>query len=203
VYTSQHMAKTNTKSHDLVAPKGMRDIFGDEFYEMQGFFEKAQEVAMYYGFEPIATPMLEHEDIWLRAASESDAVQKEMYSLVTKGGDKLALRPERTASIVRAYVEHGMRSWTQPVMFYHYGATFRHDKPQKGRYRQFHTFDLDILGTEAPVADAIIIQTAWKILQECGAPGDIFVEINSIGDENSAKNTSVNSRCTTKSTSPS
>ena len=180
------MAKT-TKSHDLAAPKGMRDVFGEEFYEMQGFFEKAQEIAMYYGFEPISTPFLEHEDIWLRAANESDAVQKEMYSLVTKGGDKLALRPEKTSSVVRAYIEHGMRSWTQPVMFYHYGAVFRHDKPQKGRYRQFHQFDLDILGTEAPVADAIIIQTAWKILQECGAPSDIFVEINSIGDENSRK----------------
>lgn len=180
------MAKS-TRSHDLVAPKGMRDIFSQEYYEMQGFFEKAQEIAMYYGFEPIATPFLEHEDIWLRAASESDAVQKEMYSLVTKGGDKLALRPEKTSSIVRAYIEHGMRSWQQPVMLYNYGAVFRHDKPQKGRYRQFHQFDLDILGTEAPVADAIIIQTAWKILQECGAPDSIFVEINSIGDETSRK----------------
>jgi histidyl-tRNA synthetase len=182
------MAKTSTvKSSEYMKPKGTRDIFGAEFYEMQGFFEKAQEVAMYYGFDPIDTPILEHQEIWLRSSVESDQTLKEMYTLTTKGGDKLAMRPERTTAIMRAYIEHNMRAWSQPVMLYHYGPTFRYEKPSAGRYRQFHSFDMDILGTEAPIADAIVIHSAMKVLLECGAPQNIFVEINSIGDADSRK----------------
>ncbi len=177
----------STKDTEYTSPKGMRDIFGAEFYEMQGFFEKAQEVAMYYGFDPIDTPILEHQEIWLRSSLESDTTLKEMYTLTTKGGDKLAMRPERTTAIMRAYIEHNMRAWSQPVMLYHYGPTFRYEKPAAGRYRQFHSFDLDILGTEAPIADAIVIHSALRILAECGAPANIFVEINSIGDADSRK----------------
>jgi histidyl-tRNA synthetase len=177
------MAKKETSTTPISA-KGMRDIWGEEFYYMQGFFEKAQEVAMYYGFEPINTPIVEHEEVWNRSIGEGTDTEKEMYRLHTKGGDKLAMRPEKTASIMRAYIEHGMRSWTQPVMLYNYGPVFRHDKPQKGRYRQFHQFDLDILGTEKPIADAIIIQTAMVILRESGAE-NLIVEINSIGDKDS------------------
>jgi histidyl-tRNA synthetase len=176
--------KENNQTPESV--RGMRDIFGTEYYERQGFFEKAQEIAMYYGFDPIDTPVLESEEVFIRGVGTgTDIVDKELYRLATRGGDKLVLRPEKTASIMRSYIEHGMKSWTQPVMFYYCGPMFRHDKPQKGRYRQFHQFGLEILGTEAPVADALIIQTAFTILQEVGAPKDIFVEINSIGDKDS------------------
>jgi histidyl-tRNA synthetase len=181
------MPRINNKDADLEHPKGMPDILGSDFYHMQGFFEKSQEVAMYYGFDPIDTPILEHQEIWLRSSIESDVATREMYTLATKGGDKLALRPERTTAIMRAYIQHGMRSWSQPVMLYHYGPTFRYEKPAAGRYRQFHSFDMDILGTEAPIADAIIIQSTMKILAECGAPSTIFVEINSLGDADSRK----------------
>jgi len=130
------------KKEPSTAPKGMRDIIGDDYYDFQGFFEKAQEVAIYYGFKPIETPMLEHEDVFTSTIGEgTDIVDKEMYTLRTKGGDHLALRPEHTASLMRAYIEHGMQNQPQPVMFYQSGPVFRHDNPQAGRYRQFTQFD--------------------------------------------------------------
>jgi len=159
----------------------------EEYYQMQGLFEKAQEIAMYYGFHPIDTPILEDEEIFSKGgASEGTDLDKEMYRLTTKGRDKLALRAEGTAPVMRAYVEHGMKSRPQPVMLYYSGPIFRHDKPQRGRYRQHHQFGMEVLGTEKPIADAIIIQATMKILQEAGAK-DLVVEINSIGDKESRK----------------
>src|SRR3990167_4474210 len=105
------------------SPKGMRDIIGEEFYAYQGFFEKAAEVAIYYGFTPIETPTLEQEEVFVRGVGqETDVVSKELYSLRTKGGDRLAMRPEYTAGVMRAYIEHGMQSLPQPVMLYSAGA---------------------------------------------------------------------------------
>lgn len=163
--------------------KGMRDIMGDDYYKFQGFFEKAQEVAEYYGFKPIETPILENEDVFTAAIGEgTDVVDKEMYAFKTKGGDKVALRPEMTAGTMRAYIEHGMQTLPQPVMLYHSGPVFRHDNPQKGRYRQFYGFDLDAFGSEKSIVDALIIRTAYTILEEAGAK-DLVVDINSIGDK--------------------
>ena len=180
-------AKKKTTKDTLQSPKGMRDILGNEYYEMQGFFEKAQEIAMYYGFNPVETPTLEHEEIFLKAAGEgTDIVDKEMYGFKTKGGDRLAMRPEGTAAVMRTYIEHGMRALPQPVMFYYQSAMFRHDKPQKGRFRQHHQFGLEMLGTDKPIADALIIKTTMTILEEAGAKG-LFVNINSIGDAESKK----------------
>jgi len=108
------MKKINQpKKETISSPKGMRDIIGDEYYNYQGLFEKAQEVAIYYGFKPIETPILEHEEVFTSGVGAgTDIVDKEMYSLKTKGGDKLALRPEATAAVMRAYIEHGMQSTT-------------------------------------------------------------------------------------------
>ena len=137
----------------------------EEYYSFQGFFEKAQEVAVYYGFKPIETPMLEHEEIFTAGIGKgTDIVDKEMYTLKTKGGDRLALRPEHTAPLMRAYIEHGMQSMPQPVMLYHSGPAFRHDKPQRGRYRQFWQFDLDSLGSDKSIMDAVVIKTFINIL---------------------------------------
>lgn len=181
-------ASKGKSSEDLLqAPKGMRDIMEPDYYEMQGFFEKAQEIAMYYGFKPIATPILEHEEIFMKSSGEgSDIADKEMYTLKTKGGDRLALRPEGTAAVMRAYIEHGMRALPQPVMLYYMSPMFRHDNPQKGRYRQHHQFGLEMLGSEKPVADALIIKTTMTILEEAGAK-NLSVDINSIGDADSRK----------------
>jgi histidyl-tRNA synthetase len=169
------------KTGDLAAPRGMRDIIDNDFYLFQGFFEKAQEIALYYGFKPIETPMLEHEAVFTSGVGTgTDIVDKEMYTLRTKGGDHLALRPEHSASLMRAYIEHGMANQPQPVLFYQYGPSFRHDNPQKGRYRQFYQFDIDALGSDKSIVDALVIKTMLSILSEVGAPS-ISVDINSIG----------------------
>ncbi|MEX2052324.1 MAG: histidine--tRNA ligase [Candidatus Paceibacterota bacterium] len=171
------------KTRELSTPKGMRDIIGDEYYSFQGFFEKAQEVAIYYGFKPIDTPIMEHEEIFTSGIGEgTDIIDKEIYSLKTKGGDHLALRPEHTAPLMRAYIEQGMQNLPQPAMFYQYGPIFRHDKPQRGRYRQFWQFDLDSLGSDKSILDAMVIKVGMSILEEAGAK-DLAVDINSIGDK--------------------
>src|SRR3989344_2128554 len=173
----------NFKSQDVSSPKGMRDLMNEEYYNFQGFFEKAQEVAVYYGFKPIDTPILEHEEVFTRSIGEgTDIIDREMYTLKTRGGDHLALRPEHTASLMRAYVEHGMQTMPQPVMFYQYGPAFRHDKPQRGRYRQFWQFDLDSLGSEKSIMDVLVIKVGMSILEEAGAL-NLSIDINSIGDK--------------------
>jgi len=171
------------KMSDISSPKGMRDLENEEYYSFQGFFEKAQEVAVYYGFKPIETPILENEEIFTTGIGEgTDIVDKEMYTLKTKGGDRLALRPEHTAPLMRAYIEHGMQSMPQPVMLYHSGPVFRHDKPQRGRYRQFWQFDADALGSDKSIMDAVVIKTCMSILEEAGAT-NLSIDLNSIGDK--------------------
>jgi histidyl-tRNA synthetase len=175
--------KTKKQDSNLASPKGMRDIMDKEYYNFQGFFEKAQEVAVYYGFKPIETPILEHEDVFTSGIGEgTDIIDKEIYSLKTKGGDHLALRPEHTAPLMRAYIEHGMQNMPQPVLFYQYGPSFRHDNPQAGRYRQFWQFDLDSLGSDKSIMDALVIKAGMSILKEAGAE-NLSVDINSIGDK--------------------
>ncbi len=174
-------AKKGPRTGDVAAPKGMRDIMGDDYYLFQGFFEKAQEVAMYYGFKPIETPILEHEDIFTSGiGAGTDIVDKEMYTLRTKGGDHLALRPEHTAALMRSYIEHGMANQPQPILAYQYGPVFRHDNPQKGRYRQFWQFDMDALGSEKSILDALVIKGAMTALADVGGT-NLSVDINSIG----------------------
>ena len=156
---------------------------GDSYYHMQRFFEKAQEVSEYYGFKPIETPILEQEDVFRIGMGEgTDAVEKEMYTFKTRSGDHLAMRPEHTAGAMRAYIEHGMFTQPQPVLLYHAGPVFRHDNPQKGRYRQFYGFDIDAYGSDKSIVDALIIRTGYTILEEAGAK-NLSVEINSIGDK--------------------
>jgi histidyl-tRNA synthetase len=173
----------NAKKEVPTSVKGMRDIIGDEYYSYEGFFEKASEIAMYYGFRPIETPILEKEELFTSGIGEgTDIVEKEMYELKTKGGDHLVMRPEGTATIMRAYVEHGMQSWSQPVMLYYKGPFFRHENPQKGRQREHRQFGLEILGTTKSIADATIIHTMMIILREAGLENIVF-NINSIGDK--------------------
>ena len=176
--------KENTgPKKDVQTLKGMRDILADDFFNLQGFYDKAQEIALYYGFKPIETPILESEEIFTTSIGEgTDIIDKEMYAFRTKSGDRIAMRPEHTASLMRAYIEHGMQSEPQPIMLYHYGPVFRHDNPQAGRYRQFYQFDMDILGSEKSINDALVIKAAWAILEDSGAT-DLMVDINSIGDK--------------------
>lgn len=177
--------KEKEKKEAPTSLKGMRDLIGDEHHKYQGFSEKAAEIALYYGFQPIETPILEREEVFLSSQSDdTDIVGKEMYTLKTKSGERLALRPEITAPVMRAYIEHGMQNQPQPVKFYYYGSAFRHDNPQRGRYREFKQFGLEMLGTPKAIADAMIIYIVWVTLREVGLT-NIVVEVNSIGDKES------------------
>ena len=178
VYLFLKMAKKEI----IQKAKGMRDILTMEYLRRQKIIERAQTIASFYGFKPVQTPHLEKTELFTAAVGENtDIVEKEMYELKTKGGDKLALRPELTAPLVRAYLEYGMHTAPQPVMFYSYGSCFRHERPQKGRSREFQQFDLEILGEENSIADATVIKTLLAILEEAANLKNLSIRINSIG----------------------
>lgn len=172
------------KNKNFIKVKGTRDIMDEQYYNYQGFFEKAQEISEYYGFKPIEIPIMEYEDVFTASVGMgTDIVDKEMYSFKTKGdSNKIALRPEGTAGVMRAYIENGMQNLPQPVMLYYYGPFFRHDKPQRGRYRELRQFGIEIIGTNKSIADALVIKTTIAILEEAGAK-NLIVDINSIGDK--------------------
>ena len=175
------MARIRIKKEDLHTPKGTRDILPEEYIFWQDFYDKAEEVASYYGFLPIQTPHFEKVDLFSAAVGEStDIVEKQMYAFRTRGGDRLVLRPEGTAPIVRAYFEHGMHTWPQPVMLWYKGSFFRHESPQAGRFREFGQFGLEILGEEGPIAEVTVIKVLMLILGEMGLKS-LTVHINSIG----------------------
>lgn len=177
--------KTNgrLKKEPFASLKGMNDIWNDEYTAYLGLSEKAAEISLYYGFRPIITPILEHEEVFTSGVGvNTDIVGKEMYSFKSRGGDRLALRPEGTASVMRAYLQHGMQTMPQPVMLYYDGPFFRHDNPQRGRLREFRQFGLETIGNGKSVADAVIIKVLVTILNEAGLK-NLSVEINSLGDK--------------------
>lgn len=167
----------------LQTPKGMHDILPEDYIFYQNVFDKAEEIASYYGFQPIQTPHLEKTDLFTASIGPAtDIVEKQMYTLKTRGGDKLALRPEGTAPVIRSYFEHGMQTLPQPVMLWYKGSFFRHESPQKGRLREFQQFGLEIINEPKPVAEAIVVQVLKLIFEELGV-GPVIVHINSIGDK--------------------
>src|SRR3989338_11334126 len=174
------MKKETEKNDPPKVPKGMQDLLDKEYYAYQGFFEKAAEIATYYGFRPIETPLLEETRLFTSGVGEgTDIVEKEMYNVKTKGGSQLTLRPEGTAGVMRAYIENGMQTAPQPVMLYYYGTFYRHEKPQKGRLRELRQFGLEILGSDKSINDAIVIKGAMTMLLEAGYK-NLLLSINSI-----------------------
>jgi len=170
------------KKELIQKPRGMHDILPRNFLIREKFIEKAKAVADFYGFKPIQTPILEKSDLFTATVGENtDIVEKEMYNLKTKGGNKLVLRPEGTAPIVRAYLEHGMHTKPQPVMFYYFGSFFRHERPQKGRRREFQQFGLEILGEEDSITDALVIKASLTIIEEAAGLKPVCVHVNSVG----------------------
>lgn len=160
--------------------RGMKDVLFDEYKYWNLVTKKATDLAEVYGFKFIQTPVLERLDLYERSTGkETDIVSKEMYSFVDKSGDRVALRPEATPGIVRAYVEHGMFNLPQPVKTLWLGPLFRHEKPQSGRLRQHTQFDLEIFGEDSPVADAQLISIAYNFFSELQV--GVQIQINSIG----------------------
>ncbi|MEK7540426.1 MAG: histidine--tRNA ligase [Patescibacteria group bacterium] len=161
--------------------RGMRDILPNEQPYWQFVVRKCEHMAEVYGYDRIDTPIVEHTSLFVRAVGEAtDIVEKEMYAFQDKSGEYIALRPELTAGIARAYVEHGMVNQPQPVKLFSWGPFFRHDRPQAGRYRQAHHFGAEIIGSAEPILDAELISIAYHLYQELGL--DVVVQVNSIGD---------------------
>jgi len=170
------------KKPKFQTPTGMHDILPEEQKYFQKIYNVCEDVANFYGFQKIETPILEEAELFSRGLGlATDVVQKQMFSFRTKGGDYLTLRPEQTAPIVRAYIEHGMQNLPQPVKFWYFGPYFRYEHPQAGRFRQFWQFGFEVLGEENSVLDAQIIQIFYNILRELKLKNLIF-EVNSIGD---------------------
>lgn len=162
-------------------PTGMHDILPEEQIYWQYFYRIAEGLVSFYNFYKIDTPILEQTELFEKGTGlGSDIVQKEMYSLRTRGGDKLTLRPDGTPSIIRAYLQHGMHKRTLPLKVYYYGPMFRHEKPQRGRFRQFYQFGLETIGELDHSRDVEIIEIFYKILRKLGLK-ELIVEINSIG----------------------
>lgn len=161
---------------------GMHDMLPVDQPYYQRIFEATDEIAQFYGFEKIQVPMVENIELYERGTGlTTDIVEKQMFTIKTKGGDILVLRPEFTPGIVRAYNQHGMLSWPQPVKLYTYGPLFRYENPQAGRFRQFHQIDFEVFGEQSPAIDAQVIQILYTVLKELKF-GHLIVEVNSIGD---------------------
>lgn len=178
---SKKRKKTSSKKILIQTVTGMRDILPED----QPYFDKIMRIAesfsSFYGFKKIDTPILEQFELFEKGTGvDTDIVEKEMFILKTKGGDHLALRPEFTPSLARAYIENGMMALTQPVKLFSYGALFRHERPQAGRFRQFHQLNLEAFGSRKAIIDVEIIYLCNKILESLGLR-DTVVEINSIG----------------------
>ena len=172
------------KKPSLQAPRGMHDILPADQNYWHFFNKKALTLLDEYGFEHIDTPIVESAALFNRTIGEAtDIIEKEMYTLKTKGGDVLALRPEFTAGIVRSFIEHGMHVMPQPVQLWTMGPVFRHDNPQAGRYRQFYQLNVESFGDESAALDSMLMFVAYKILESLGLK-NITIKINSIGDQN-------------------
>jgi histidyl-tRNA synthetase len=168
------------------APRGTRDLLGAEMAVFRSLEDNARHLAALYGYQPIETPMFEDSAVFERGIGEvTDVVEKELFRVRTPGGDKdpWALRPEPTAGICRAYVEHGMHTQPQPVKFTMWGPMFRYDRPQAGRYRQFWQWDVEAIGDAGPAIDAEIIELGFRFIREAGV-ANLELHLNSIGDPN-------------------
>jgi histidyl-tRNA synthetase len=159
----------------------MRDILPKDRGIWRVAEKAAADVARRFGYEEIVTPVIEAAELIERVGEDTDAVAKELYRFEDRGGRKLALRPEATAGVVRAYFEGHLNQLPQPARLFLIGPMFRYNRPQKGRYRQFFQLDVEAIGGESPALDAEVIEIAATWLREIGL-GDLRMDLNSIGD---------------------
>ena len=176
--------KTIIKKRGKVKPpqllRGMKDIISQEQSYRDYISEKAETIAKDYGFKRIDTPVLENTSLFVRSTGkDTDIVEKEMFSFVDDGGENVSLKPEATPGIARAYIEHGMVNLPQPVKLYTISPLFRRERPQAGRTRQHHQFDLEVIGDKDPVIEAQLLLMAYKFYKSLGI--DINIKLNSIG----------------------
>ena len=164
------------------APRGTADLLPAEQKYWRYIEAKAVDLAQRYGFGRIDTPVFEDSELFVRSVGEgTDIVEKEMYTFEDRGGDSVTLRPEGTAPVCRAYLEHGMHNLPQPVRLYYFCPVFRYERPQAGRFREHHQFGAEVLGDADPSVDAEVIELAWQLMLSLGLR-DISLLVNSIGD---------------------
>lgn len=169
----------------LQTVRGTRDLKGEELQRFQHIVSTSRDIANAYGLEEIETPIFEFTEVFKRTLGDtSDIVTKEMYTFEDRSGDLLTLRPEGTACIARSVISHQLFR-DMPLKYFYQGPMFRHERPQKGRYRQFYQMGVEILGVSSPIADAECIAMGWQILQKLNLTDSATLELNSLGDRSS------------------
>jgi histidyl-tRNA synthetase len=172
----------------ITAPRGTRDLLPEHGESWTRLEEVARDLSRRYAFDRVDTPLFERVELFARGLGESsDAVEKEMFRVSGAAGSEeeraeWALRPEPTAGIVRAFVEHGLHVRPGPLRFWMLGPMFRYDRPQEGRYRQFTQWDVEVLGDPGPMVDAELVELAHRFYRHAGVD-DVVAHVNSIGDE--------------------
>lgn len=166
---------------DIKAPKGTKDLFGKEAAIWRRLEDTLHQICAVYGVEEMRTPIFEFTELFQRGVGETtDIVQKEMYTFVDKADRSITLRPEGTAGVVRAYVEHGLFNDAKPSKYYYLSPTFRYENTQAGRQRQFHQFGVEMFGSYSPAQDAEAISLAYALLESLGVK-NVVLKINSLG----------------------
>ena len=169
----------------LRPPRGTHDLFGEDARRHRHVADSARAVAAGYGYGEIATPIFEFTEVFQRTLGEtSDIVTKEMYTFEDRGGDRITLRPENTAGVVRAVITGGLTQ-DLPLRFFYAGPMFRYERPQKGRLRQFHQIGVELIGAPEPLGDVEVIALGADILERLGVLRHTVLEINTLGDRES------------------
>ncbi len=163
--------------------RGFHDILPEDIKRWHYIEEKAKTVFELYGFSEIRIPVIEFTEIFARSiGTTTDIVEKEMYTFADRDGSSLTLRPEGTAGVVRAYIESSMYAKSPVMKLYYGGMMFRHERPQKGRYRGFYQIGAEIFGPEEPSSDAELITMLWRFFEEIGLTAHLKLELSSLGD---------------------
>jgi histidyl-tRNA synthetase len=165
----------------IPAIRGTHDILPGEVERWQRVESVSRRLFERYGYAEVRTPIIEREELFAKGTGETtDIVQKEMYAFTDKGGERITLRPEATPSLVRAFVEHSLEQSMAAPKIYLFGPMFRYERPQKGRYRQFHQLDVEVFGVSDPAIDAEVLDLAWALVTELGIV-DVELVVNSVG----------------------
>ncbi len=169
-------------SKPLQAIRGMNDILPEQTALWRYFEQTVADVLDNYGYRQIRMPIVEFTELFRRSIGEvTDIVEKEMYTFADRNGDSLTLRPEGTASCVRAVMEHSLASGGQVQKLWYSGPMFRHERPQKGRYRQFHQIGVEAFNLPGPDVDAELIVLSWRLWKALGIADSVTLELNSLG----------------------
>src|SRR6266446_6608417 len=165
--------------------RGTQDLLPEQMRRHRTVTETARRVAERYGFEEMATPIFEFTEVFERPIGETtDIVSKEMYTFTDRGDEQITLRPEYTAGLMRAIISNGLTQ-SLPLKIFAHGPMFRYERPQKGRFRQFHQIDIELVGAAQPQADIEVIATGVRILDELGILARTELELNTLGDTES------------------